>query len=101
MKIKKGDTIKVMIGKDKGKIAKVTHVLPKENSVKVEGINEFKKHKKARMATETSEIITISKPLHVSKVSLVEGKSQKTTRVGYKTEKGEKVRISRKTGSKI
>ncbi len=101
MKIKKGDTIKVMIGKDKGKIGKVTHAYPKENSVKVEGVNEFKKHKKARVATETSEVVTISKPLHVSKVALVEGKSQKTTRTGYKIEKSGKLRISKKTGSKI
>lgn len=101
MKIHKGDTVKVMMGRDKGKSGKVTHVYPKLNAVKIEGVNEFKKHKKARTATESSEIITISKPLAVSKVSLIDEKSKKPTRVGYKTEKSGKTRISKKSGQKI
>lgn len=101
MKVKKGDTVQIMIGRDKGRKGKVTRVLPKEKKVIVEGVNEFKRHKKARMPQESSEIITISKPLPVSKVALIDTKTKKPTRVGYDISKKDKVRISKKSGQKI
>jgi len=101
MKIKVGDTVQVMMGRDKGKTGKVTKVFSKENAVLVEGVNEYKRHKKARMPQESSEIITISKPLAASKVALLDPKTKKPTRVGYKIEKNKKVRIAKKSGEKI
>ncbi len=96
MKIKKGDTVKVVAGKDAGKTAKVQRVFEGDLKVLVEGINQYKKHIKARTQTQKSEIITITKPLPVSNVALICPKCKAQTRVGYKIEKGEKTRICRK-----
>ncbi len=96
MKIKKGDTVKVVAGKDAGKTAKVQRVFEADLKVLVEGINQYKKHIKARTQTQKSEIITITKPLPVSNVALICPKCKMQTRVGYKIEKGEKTRICRK-----
>ena len=93
MKIKKGDEIKVMIGKDKGKTGKVERVYPARDLVLVMGVNEFKKHMKSRSQNEKSEIVTITKPLKVSNVSIVCGKCKKTARISFKIEKGNKIRI--------
>ncbi|HVZ12560.1 MAG TPA: 50S ribosomal protein L24 [Patescibacteria group bacterium] len=96
MKIKKGDTIKVLMGRDNGKTGKVEVVNPDKNTVLVPGINEYKRHVKARSQNEKSEIITITKPMVSSKVAIVCPKCHKATRIGLKIEKGAKVRICRK-----
>jgi len=101
MKLKKGDEIKVVLGKDKGKTGKVEKIFTKENSVLVIGINEYKRHMKARSQGQTSEIVTVTKPLNIAKVQLVCPKCKKITRVGYKIEKGNKFRICRKCGKEI
>lgn len=101
MKIRINDTVQIMTGKDKGKTGKVLRVLPAKNMVMVEGINQFKRHMKGQAQGQKSEIITITKPLNASKVSLVDPKKKKPTRVGFKIEKGKKVRISRKSQSEI
>lgn len=93
MKIIKNDTVKVMSGKDAGKTGKVERVFEKEMKVLVEGVNEFKRHLKARSQSQPAEIITITKPLAASSVQLVCPKCKKPTRVGFKTDKGEKMRI--------
>jgi large subunit ribosomal protein L24 len=116
MKIKKGDTVKVIAGKDKGAEGKVIQVLREEQRVVVEGVNRVKKHTKVvqqggRGGT-TGGIITTEAPIHVSNVMLVEGNG--TTRVGFRREEVQKrrpdgstytgtrsVRISRKTGKEI
>lgn len=95
LKIKKGDTVQVMIGKDKGKKGEVMKVLPLKGMVLVENVNQYKKHIKSRMQGQKSEIVTITKPLHASKVSLIDPKKKKPTRTGYKITKGKKERISR------
>lgn len=101
LKIKKGDTVTVMIGKDKGKQGAVVRVFPLKSMVLVENVNQYKKHIKSRMKGQKSEIVTITKPLNVSKVALLDPKKKKPTRVGYKIVKGEKQRISRMSKEKI
>lgn len=106
MKLKKGDEIKVVLGKDKGKTGKIEKVFTKENAVLVGGVNEFKRHMKARQDGQTSDIVTITKPLNVAKVQLICPKCKKLTRVGYKVEKTKegketKIRVCRKCGKEI
>ena len=101
MKIKKGDTVKVLIGKDKGKEGKIEKIYPKGNRVLILGVNEYKRHVKSRAKNQKSEIITITKPLPVSNVALVCPKCKKPTRVGYKITNNKKVRICRKCGKEI
>lgn len=90
-----------MMGKDKGKVSKIIEVIPSKNMVIVEGVNQFKRHIKARVQNQKSEIITITKPLHASKVSLVDPKKKKPTRVGYSIVNGKKERIAKKSGAKV
>lgn len=101
LKIKKGDTVQIMLGKDKGKKGTVEKVLATERMVLVEGINQYKKHVKSRQQGQKSEIVTITKPIAIAKVSLIDGKKKKPTRVGFKIEKGKKIRISRLSGEVI
>jgi large subunit ribosomal protein L24 len=101
LKIKKGDTVQIMIGKDKGKKGTVERVFPSKSMVAVEGINQYKRHIKSRQQGQKSEIVTITKPLHIAKVALIDGKKKKPTRVGYKIENGKKERISRMSREKI
>ena len=101
MKIKKGDTVKVLYGKDSGKQGKVVAVDIKKNSVVVEGVNMFKKHVKGDGRTRTSEILNITKPMSISKVMLVCSNCGKTTRVGLKREDGKVVRVCKKCGKNI
>ncbi len=101
MKIRRDDTVQVMMGKDKGKTGKVLKVIPAKKMVLVEGLNQFKKHVKGQVQGQKSEIVTITKPMHASKVSLVDPKKKKPTRVGYRTEKGEKIRFAKKSQATI
>ncbi len=101
MKLKKGDLVQIMMGKDKGKTGKIERVLPKKNTVVVEGLNVYKRHVKGLGGQQASEIKTFSRPLPVSKVALVDPKSKKPTRVVFKSEKGEKVRVAKKSGQTI
>ena len=70
MKLRKNDTVQVTIGKDKGKSGKIEKVFTKEAKVLIEGVNQFKRHLKARSQSQPAEIITITKPLPISAVSL-------------------------------
>ena len=114
--IKKGDTVRVIAGKDKGAEGKVIKVLREENRVIVEGVNRVKKHTKVvnqgGRAGTTGGIVTTEAPIHVSNVMLVDGKG--TTRVGFKRVEATKrrpdgstytttrsVRIARKSGDEI
>lgn len=96
MKLLKGDEVKIVLGKDKGKTGKIEKVFAGENAVLVGGVNQYKRHMKARSQGQTSEIVTITKPLSVAKVQLICPKCKKITRVGYMMEKGKKVRVCRK-----
>lgn len=99
MKIKKGDTVRVIAGKDRGKEGKVTAVDVKNSTVTVEGVNMHTKHTKPSAKNQNGGIITQEGPIHVSNVMLVV-KGQ-VTRVGFKVEDGKKVRVAKKTGSVI
>ena len=102
LKIKKGDKVKVLTGKDRGKTGNVTRVLPAAGKVIVDGVNVAKKHQKATRATMQGGIIDKDMPLPVSNVALVCPSCGKATRVGYKIDpSGAKVRICKKCGGEI
>lgn len=101
MKLIKGDEIKVVSGKDKGKTGKIEAVFSKADKVLVLGANEYKRHQKGGYGNTRSEIVTITKPLPVANVQLVCPHCKKLTRVGYKIEKDKKVRVCRKCGKEI
>jgi large subunit ribosomal protein L24 len=101
MKLIKGDKVKIVTGKDKGKDGTVDAVFAKEAKVLVGGVNQYKRHVKSRSANQPSEIVTITKPLPVAAVALLCPKCKKQTRVGYVIEKDKKVRICRKCKEKI
>jgi large subunit ribosomal protein L24 len=96
MKLKKGDEIKVTTGKDAGKTGKIQKVFTKEKKVLIEGINQFKRHVKARMPGQKSEIISITKPVPAANVALICPKCKQPTRVAYKLLKEGKVRVCAK-----
>ena len=101
MKIKKGDTVQVLSGNDKGKKGEVLEVMPKTQTVVVKGVNVRKKHIKPRRQGEEGGIIPVECPVNIAKVNVVCPKCGKATRIGYSEEKGEKVRICKKCGAKI
>lgn len=101
MKLKKGDLVKVVLGKDKGKTAKIEKVLSKTGKVLVTGINQYKRHLKARAQGQASEIVTITKPLAAASVALICPHCKLQTRVGFKVEKNDKIRVCRKCDKKI
>lgn len=99
MKIKKGDKVKVITGAYKGTIAEVIKAMPKENKVIVEGVNMIKKHQKPTQANPEGGIIEKEAPIHVSNVMAYDSKAKEASRIGYKEEKGKKVRVYKKTGA--
>ncbi|WP_258044512.1 50S ribosomal protein L24 [Sphingomonas citricola] len=100
MKIKKGDQVIVLSGKDKGKTGTVTLASPRDQKVVVGGINVATRHRKPSQAQPQGGLERIEAPLHVSKVAHVTADG-KPTRVRYETQDGKKVRVAVKTGSKI
>ena len=102
MKIKKGDKVIVLAGKDKGKTGEVSRVIPVFNKVIVNGINIAKKHTKNRFNTDKKgEIVDKTMPIDASNVALIDEKTNKPTRVGYKIDGDKKVRVSKKSGQEI
>jgi large subunit ribosomal protein L24 len=100
MKLKKGDTVVVISGKDKGQEGEVVQVLPTVNKVIVNGVNTAKKHSKARKTNQQGGIIDRDMPVDASNVMLVH--KGKPTRVGYTTQPdGTKVRVAKRTGEVI
>ena len=101
LKVKKGDEVIVLAGKDKGKKGAILQVIPAERRVLVAGINKVKRHTKPGR-DGGGGIIEKEATLHVSNVALVDKKTGKATRVGYKIEKdGTKVRIAKRSGEKV
>lgn len=98
MRIKKDDKVKVIVGKDRGKIAKVLKVINSENKVVVEGVNVVKKHVKPGAVSKEGGIISIEKPIDVSNVMYYDEDSKKAVKIGYKVIDGKKYRVSKKTG---
>ena len=101
MKVKKGDTVEVIAGKDRGARGKVIAALPRVNKVLVEGVNRVKKHTRVsttQRGAKTGGIVTQEAPIHVSNVKVVDPDG-KPTRIGYRIdEDGHKIRVARSTG---
>ena len=99
VKIKKGDTVKVIAGADKDKEGKVIAVNHKNNTVIVEGVNMITKHTKPSMANQNGGIIQMEAPIDASNVMYLH--NGKATRIGFKVEDGKKVRVAKSTGEVI
>ena len=102
MKVKVGDKVKVLAGKDKGKEGRVLVTLKKKDRVVVEGINIVKKHLKPGRTNETGGILEVEAPIHASNVMIIDPKTKKRTRIGHTIDKNnKKVRITKKSNEKI
>ena len=99
--IKKGDTVYVNAGNDKGKTGKVLQVLVDKDRAIVEGVNMVSKHTKPNSKQPQGGIIKQEAAIHISNINLVDPKSQKPTRVGYRMEGDKKVRYAKKSGEEI
>ena len=100
MKIKKGDKVIVIAGDDKGKTGEVLKAMPKEGKVVVQGVNLVKRHTKPSQ-TNPGGIVTKEAAIQVSNVAVVDPKSNKASKIGYKEVDGKKVRVARKSGEVI
>lgn len=100
LKIKKGDQVVVLSGDDKGKTGEVVKSMPKEGKVVVQGVNLVKRHTKPSQTTPGG-IVTKEAPINVSNVAIVDSKSGKASKIGYKEVNGNKVRVARKSGEVI
>ncbi len=101
MKLKKGDLVKIVSGKDKGREAKIEKVLSKIEKVLVVGVNQYKRHLKSRAQGQPSEIVTITKPLASTNVALICPHCKLQTRIGFSLSKNDKIRVCRKCDKKI
>lgn len=102
MRVRKGDMVQVLAGKDVGKQGQITRVITGADRVIVEGVNLAKKHQKATKSTTQGGIIDKDMPMHVSNVAIVCAKCTKPTRIGYEfNSDGEKSRVCRKCGGKL
>lgn len=102
MKIKKGDTVEVILGKDKGKRGKVIGVFPKQNKIQVTGVNKVYRHTRPKREGEKGQRVEIYAPISVSNVMLVCPKCSRPTRIGYKIlDKKKKKRMCKKCGEII
>jgi len=101
MKLKKGDNVIIVTGKDKGKKGKIIRVLVEKNKVVVEGANMMKKHQRPRKSGEKGQVISIAMPMHVSNVMIVDPKSGKCSRIGKKKVGDKMIRIARKSNQEI
>jgi len=100
-KIRKGDTVVVLSGKDKGKSGEVIRSMPKESKVVVSGVNVAARHRKPSQVNPQGGIERKEAPLHVSKVAIADPKSGKATRVRFEDRDGKKVRVAAKSGELI
>ncbi|HHP7230216.1 MAG TPA: 50S ribosomal protein L24 [Xenococcaceae cyanobacterium] len=102
MHVKKGDTVQVISGRDKGKVGEILQAIPKTNKVIVKGVNVRTKHVKPQQEGESGQIITFEAPIHSSNVMLYSEKAKVASRLCYTfTDDGRKVRMLKKTGELI
>ena len=99
-KIRKGDKVVVLAGKDKGRTGEVVTVMPKDDKAVVRGINMMRRHQKQSQSQEGG-IIAKEAPIHLSNLSLVDPKDGKPTRVGFEVTDGKKVRVAKRSGVSI
>ncbi|RDY22746.1 50S ribosomal protein L24 [Romboutsia maritimum] len=101
MRVKKGDTVVVIAGKDKGKKGSVVSIFPKTNKVLVEGVNVITKHQKPSAINPQGGIINKEAPIHISNIMPFDPETGKGTRVRFEMKDGKKVRVSVKSGKEI
>lgn len=101
MKIKKGDTVLIITGKDKNRKGKVIEVLPKINKIVIEGLNVVRKHLRPKRTGEKGQKVEIPKPMNVSNVKLICPKCGQPVRVGYRITEAGKFRVCKKCESEI
>jgi large subunit ribosomal protein L24 len=99
-KIRKGDKVVILTGKDKGRSGEVLAVLPKEDRAVVRGVNVVKRHQR-QTASQEAGIITKEAPIHLSNIAIADPKDGKPTRVGFKIEGDKKVRVAKRSGVTI
>ncbi len=99
--MKKGDTVKIITGKDAGKSGKVLRIDKKTHRVAVEGVNMYKKHARGKRQGEKGEVVTITRPLDISNVLVVCSSCNKAVREAHKINEGKKVRYCRKCGATL
>ena len=100
-RIRKGDTVVVLSGKDKGKTGEIVSALPKDGKVVVSGVNIATRHKKATQENPQGGLERREAPMHVSKVAIIDPKDGKATRVRFETVGDKKVRVAARSGEKI
>ena len=100
-KIKKGDRVQVLAGKDKGKLGEVLSVSPTENRAVVQGVNIVKRHAKPQGMNQPGGIQEKEAPIHLSNLALIDPKSDKPTRVGFRLDGDKKVRVAKASGEVI
>ena len=100
-KIKKGDKVVILSGKDKGKHGEVTKAMPRDGKVVVSGVNVITRHRKASQTNPQGGLERVEAPLHVSKVALEDPKTGRPTRVRFETRDGNKVRVAARSGETI
>ncbi len=101
MKIRKGDKVKIISGKDRNKTGRVLKVFPNSKKVMVEGLNLVKKHQRPRREGEKGQIVEVARPIDVSKVKFICPKCGQPTRIGYRLVENNKVRICKKCQSEV
>jgi large subunit ribosomal protein L24 len=101
MKLKKGDTVKIISGKDKGKTGKITHVFPEKNKIVAEGVNVHKKHSRPKKQGQKGQIIQMPMPIDSSNAMIVCRVCAKATRIGIKKTEKEKIRVCKKCGGEL
>jgi large subunit ribosomal protein L24 len=99
-KIRKGDKVVILTGKDKGRSGEVLQVMPKEDRAVVRGINVVKRHQR-QSASQEAGIITKEASIHLSNIAIADPKDGKPTRVGFKVEGDKKVRVAKRSGVSI
>ena len=101
MRLKKGDTVKILSGVDKGKTGEILEVIPKTNKIVVKGVNIRKKHVKPRKQGEEGGIISVECAIHSAKANIVCPKCKAATKIGFTVEGEEKIRVCKKCGAKL
>jgi large subunit ribosomal protein L24 len=99
-KIRKGDKVVILTGKDKGRSGEVLQVMPKEDRAVVRGVNVVKRHQR-QSASQEAGIVTKEAPIHLSNLAIADPKDGKPTRVGFKIEGDKKVRVAKRSGATI
>jgi large subunit ribosomal protein L24 len=101
MKLHKGDNVKVLAGKDRGKTGKVLYAMPEEGKIVIDGLNVFKKRSKPRKQGEKGETVLVPRPMQASKVMLICSSCKEVTRIGSRLEGAKKVRYCKKCKATI